>query len=59
MRKYVIEREMPAIGAAEPEELQAVARRSNEICDDFRPHVQWVHSYVATNRTYCVYLAAA
>jgi hypothetical protein len=58
MHRYIIEREMPGIGLAEPEELREVARRSNEIADTYRPDVQWIQSYVAGDKLYCVYLAA-
>jgi hypothetical protein len=57
MRKFMIEREIPAIGDAEPEEMRAVARRSNELALRFRPDIQWIESYVAANKMYCVYLA--
>jgi hypothetical protein len=57
MHKFVIERDIPAIGAAEPEEMRAVAQRANEVIGEFRPDVQWVQSYVAADKMYCVYLA--
>ncbi len=57
MRKFSIEREIPAIGDAEPEEMRAVARRSNELLEPFRPDIQWIESYIATDKMYCVYLA--
>ena len=57
MHKFVIEREIPAIGSAEPEEMRAVAQRANEVIEEYRPHIQWVQSYVAADKMYCVYLA--
>ena len=57
MQKFLIEREIPAIGAAEPEEMRAVTQRANEVIETFRPDVQWVQSYVAADKLYCVYLA--
>ncbi len=57
MHKFVIERDIPAIGAAEPEEMRAVARRANEVIAEFRPDIQWVESFVAADKMYCVYLA--
>ncbi len=57
MRKYVIEREIPGIGAASPGQLCAAAETSNEALAQLAPDVQWVHSYVVANRTFCVYLA--
>lgn len=57
MKRFLIEREIPAIGTAEPEELQAVARRSVELLKQFRPNIEWIESYVAADKMYCVYLA--
>lgn len=57
MRKYVIEREIPGIGASTPAQLCAGAEASNEALSRLAPDVQWVHSYVVRDRTFCVYLA--
>jgi len=57
MRKYVIEREIPGIGGASPGQLCEAAETSNEALARLAPDVQWVHSYVVANRTFCVYLA--
>ena len=57
MRKYIIERELPAIGSAEREALRAAAKTSNEALAALGPNIQWVESYVAADKTFCVYLA--
>ena len=57
MKRFMIERDIPATGAAEPEEMRAVARRSIELAKHFRPNIEWVESYIAENKMYCVYLA--
>ena len=57
MKKYVIEREIPGIGASTPAQLCAGAETSNEALARLAPDVQWVHSYVVRDRTFCVYLA--
>ena len=57
MKKYVIEREIPGIGASTPAELRAGAETSNEALARLAPDVQWVQSYVVRDRTFCVYLA--
>ena len=57
MKRFMIERDIPAIGAAEPEEMRAVARRSVELAKQFQPNIKWVESYIAENKMYCVYLA--
>ena len=57
MRKYVIERIIPAIGMAERAELRAAAKRSNAALEQLGPDIQWIESYVADDKTFCVYLA--
>ncbi len=57
MRKFLIEREIPAIGKADKMELRAVARKSNAALKELAPDIQWVESYVAADKTFCVYLA--
>jgi hypothetical protein len=57
MRKFVIERQIPQIGNADPAALRAAAERSNAVLCELGPCIQWVESYVAGDRTYCVYLA--
>jgi Protein of unknown function (DUF4242) len=56
-RKFVIEREIPKVGTLEREQLRAAAAKSNEALAKLAPRVQWQHSYVAADRTFCVYLA--
>ena len=58
MRKFIIERELPAIGSAEREELRAAAQRSNEVLRELGTEIQWVESYVSADKTFCVYLAS-
>ena len=57
MKRFMIERDIPAIGAAEPEEMRAIARRSIELAENFQPNIEWVESYVADDKMYCIYLA--
>ena len=57
MKRFIIERDIPAIGAAEPEEMRAIARRSIALMERFRPDIEWVESYVADDKMFCVYLA--
>lgn len=57
MRRYIIERELPAIGSAEREALRQAAAKSNETLQALGPDIQWQESYVAANKTFCVYLA--
>lgn len=57
MPKFVIERDIPGIGSAGPADLQGAARKSNGVLAELGAQIQWVHSYVTGDKTYCVYLA--
>jgi hypothetical protein len=57
MNKYIIEREIPAVGTLEREQLRDAAKKSNAALAQLAPDIQWVESYVADNKTFCVYLA--
>jgi cell division inhibitor SulA len=57
MRKFIIERELPAIGSAERQALKEAAQKSNATLHELGPDIQWVESYVAADKTFCVYLA--
>ncbi len=57
MRRFIIEREIPAIGSADREALRAAAKKSNAALAELAPDVQWIESYVAGDKTFCVYLA--
>jgi hypothetical protein len=57
LRKYLIEREIPAVGSFEREQLRAAAAKSNEALRELGPDIQWQESYVAGDKTFCVYLA--
>ena len=57
MKKYIIERDLPEIGSAEREALKEAAKKSNEALAELGPEIQWVESYVAGDKTFCVYLA--
>jgi hypothetical protein len=57
LRKFVIERDIPKIGTFEREELREAAAKSNDVLRGLGPDIQWVESYVAADKTFCVYLA--
>ena len=60
MPRYVIEREIPAIGTADREALREAAKRSNGALAEMKAegkHIQWEHSYVAGDKTFCIYIA--
>ena len=57
LRRFVIERDLPKVGTLERDELKAAAAKSNAALAELAPDVQWEHSYVAADKTFCVYLA--
>lgn len=57
MPKFVIEREIPGAGKLSPQELHAISQKSCNVLRAMGPQIQWVHSYVADNKIYCVYVA--
>jgi hypothetical protein len=57
MKKYIIERELPKVGTLERRQLQEAAAKSNEALHQLGPDIQWVESFVAADKTFCVYLA--
>lgn len=57
MNKYVIERNLPGAGALSSVELHDISAKSNEVLAAMAPRAQWIHSYVADDKIYCVYLA--
>jgi hypothetical protein len=57
LRKFIIERDIPGAGTLEREQLRGAAAKSNGVLRDLGPDIQWVESYVAADKTFCVYLA--
>lgn len=57
MPKYVIERDIPNAGKLSPRELQTVSQKSCGVLRNLGPQVQWVESFVADDKIYCIYIA--
>jgi hypothetical protein len=57
LRKFIIERDIPQVGTLERDQLREAAGKSNSVLRQLGPDIQWVESYVAENKTFCVYLA--
>ncbi len=55
MPKYVIRREVPGAHQMTDAELHGIAAKSNAVLRKLGTQVQWVQSYVATDRLYCIY----
>ena len=61
MPRFVIEREIPEIGASDQPALCGASTHSNSVIAAMQAEskqIQWEHSYVAGNKTFCVYQAA-
>jgi len=57
MRKFMIELEIEGVGGFDACQLGEAAATSNTALAELAPRVQWQHSYVTGDRTYCLYLA--
>lgn len=57
MPKYLIERDVPNAGDMSPEDLQGISQTSCAVLHEMGPRIQWLQSYVAGDKIYCVYIA--
>jgi hypothetical protein len=55
-KRFLIERDIPGIGGMSLVELCGAARASNQAITKVGK-IQWQHSYVAGDKTFCIYLA--
>jgi hypothetical protein len=57
MPQFIIERTLPGAGQLTPDQLKGVSKKSNAVLNELGPSIQWVQSYVAGDKIYCVYRA--
>jgi hypothetical protein len=57
LKRYVIERDIPGVGGMQRPQLKSASATSNEALSVLAPKVQWEHSYVTQDKTFCIYLA--
>ena len=57
LRKFIIERDIAKVGTFERDQLRGAAQKSNEVLRQLGPDIQWVESFVAGDKTFCVYMA--
>ena len=57
MPKYIIEREIPGAGKLTHDQLVAISQTSCGVLNEMGPRIQWLHSYVAGDKIYCIYTA--
>jgi hypothetical protein len=57
LKRFLIERDIAGIGGMSVVELCGAARASNQAIAKVGKGMQWQHSYVAGDKTFCIYLA--
>ncbi len=57
MKRYLIERDFPKVGSLGRAQLKELAVTSNRALAQLSGKVQWVRSFIAADKTFCVYLA--
>lgn len=57
MKRYVIERNIPGIGGFDEEQLRAASQKSLAAVRQLGFRIQWEHSYLTADKSYCIYLA--
>lgn len=58
MPRYLIERDMPNVGALSPADLKGASQTSCGALRTLGPDIQWVQSYVTGDKITCVYIAS-
>ena len=59
MPKFIIERGIPHAGDFTNEMLKSISQTSKEGLCDLGTDIQWIHSYVAGDKIYCIYMASS
>jgi uncharacterized protein DUF4242 len=57
LQRFIIERDIPKFGSLGRQQLKDAAAKSNDVLRKLGPDIQWIESYVADDRLFCVYLA--
>ena len=57
MDRFIIEREIPTVGSFEREQLREASAQSNKVLAELGAGIQWIESFVAADKTFCVYMA--
>lgn len=57
MPKFIIERQIPGAGNLSAESLKAISQKSKQVLCTLGSDIQWIHSYVAGDKIFCIYLA--
>jgi hypothetical protein len=57
MPKFMIERNIPGAGELTRDQLTAISQSSCMAITKIGPQVQWLESFVTSEKIYCVYIA--
>jgi hypothetical protein len=58
LKTYIIERNIPDAGAFSMADLKGISQKSCQVLDGMgSDRIQWLHSYVAGDKIYCLYKA--
>ncbi len=57
LKRFLVERDIPGVGAMSIVELCGASRASNQAIAEIGPTIHWQHSYVADDKAFCIYLA--
>jgi hypothetical protein len=57
MKTFLIERDIPGASALKAEDLKGISQKSCGVLKSMGPGIEWVHSYVAGDKIFCVYRA--
>jgi hypothetical protein len=59
LQRFIIERDIPKAGTLDSRQLKETATKSNEVLRQLGSDIQWVESYIADDKLFCVYLATS
>lgn len=57
MQKFIIERNIPGAGQLGPDEVRAIAQKSNDVVASLGEPYVWHESFAAGDKIYCVHSA--
>lgn len=57
MPKFIIERRIPGAGSFTVSDLRSISQKSREVLCQLGSDIEWIHSYVAGDKIYCIYIA--
>lgn len=56
LKSWLIERDIPGASDLKPADLKGISQKSCSVLKEMED-IQWIHSYVAGNKIFCVYKA--